>query len=157
MKLKPVDFVESHDKGRLFGFQQVDGLDGLRFEAVHDIDDEDSDIAQRRAPGAEIAERFVAGSVDDEQTGDLQRQVVEFGHHFGLFFDGVDGDVGGADLLGDSTGLAVLDVGPSQFVQNLRLARVDVAQDANHRRPQHLDAAILLRLLLPFLFAQKIQ
>jgi hypothetical protein len=48
-----------------------------------------------------------------------------------LLLDDRDGDVGGADLLRDAARLPVLDSSAPQLVQDLRLARVDVAKDAD--------------------------
>ena len=39
--------VESDHEGRLAFLEQVDGLDGLRLEAVHDVDHQDGDITER--------------------------------------------------------------------------------------------------------------
>ena len=38
--------VESDQEGRLSFLENVDGFDGLRFQAVHNIDDQDGDIAK---------------------------------------------------------------------------------------------------------------
>ena len=64
-----VDFVESYDERNLLLLEHVDGLDGLGFEAVHDVDDEDGDVAERRTPVAEVRERLVARGVDDQKPG----------------------------------------------------------------------------------------
>lgn len=154
-EITPVNFVESDHKRCLFGLQQIDGLDRLRFKPVHNIDDEDSDITQRRASGTQITERLVAGGIDDEQTWNFQRHVVESGHHSSLFADGFDRNVSGSDLLRDSAGFAILDVRPPQFIQNFCFASVDVTQNADNRRSQHIRAAILFRFPLPFLCKRK--
>ena len=64
-----VDFVESYDERNLLLLEHVDGLDGLGFEAVHDVDDEDGDVAERRTSVAEVRERLVARGVDDQKSG----------------------------------------------------------------------------------------
>ena len=46
-------------------------------------------------------------------------------------------DVIGADVLGDSAGLAGHDVGLADVVEQRGLAVVDVAHDGDHRRPRH--------------------
>ena len=66
-----VDFVESDDVGNFLLLEHVDGLDGLGFETVHDVDDEDGDVAQRGAAVAKVRERLVAGRVDDQKSGKL--------------------------------------------------------------------------------------
>ena len=52
--------VQGHHKGRLLGPQHVDALDGLLFQAVHEVDDEDGDVAERGPAVAEVGEGFVA-------------------------------------------------------------------------------------------------
>ena len=49
--------------------------------------------------------------------------------HFALLTDDVDGNVGGADLLRDASGLAVLNIGSPELVENLGLSGVDVTCD----------------------------
>ena len=46
--------------------------------------------------------------------------------HLALFADDIDGNVGGADLLRDTSGLAVLNIGAPELVQNLGLSGIDV-------------------------------
>lgn len=48
------DLVQSHDEGTLLLLQQVDGLDGLRLQAVHDVHHQDGDVAQRAASVPQI-------------------------------------------------------------------------------------------------------
>jgi hypothetical protein len=42
---------------------------------VHDVDDEDGDVAQRRAAGPKIAEALVARGVDHQQARDAHLEV----------------------------------------------------------------------------------
>ena len=46
----------------------------------------------------------------------------------------LDGDLVGADVLGDAAGLALADVGLTDGVQQSGLAVVDVTHDGDHRR-----------------------
>ena len=46
-----------------------------------------------------------------------------------MLTDDVDGNVGGADLLRDASGLAVLNIGSPELVENLGLSGVDVTCD----------------------------
>lgn len=64
--VQAVDLVERDDEGRLAVAEEADRLEGLRLEAVHDVDHEDGNVAQRRATLAQIGERLVTGRVDDE-------------------------------------------------------------------------------------------
>ena len=51
-----VDLVERDDEGGLSHAKHVEGLEGLRFETVHDVDDEDGEIAERRTARSEVGE-----------------------------------------------------------------------------------------------------
>jgi len=50
--------------------------------------------------------------------------------------EGLAGDVGRPDLLSDPTRLVVLNIGSSDVVQYLRLACIDVTQNAANRGPE---------------------
>ena len=43
--IQTIYFVERNDEGTLSRFEQVDTLNRLLFETVHDVDDEDGDVA----------------------------------------------------------------------------------------------------------------
>ena len=60
-----------------FFLEQVDRLDGLWFESMHDVYDQDGDITEGRAARTQIAERLVARSVYDEQPRNLQLLLLE--------------------------------------------------------------------------------
>lgn len=68
-----------------------------------------------------------------------------------LFLNILNGHVGSADLLGDTTRLAVLHVGAPEFVQDLRLARVDVAQHAHHGSAERIVTFVCLVFFTTFL------
>lgn len=51
------DLVEGHDEGALLLLQQVDGLERLRLQAVHDVHHQDGDVAQRAASVPQVTER----------------------------------------------------------------------------------------------------
>lgn len=51
--------VEGDDEGGLPLFEQVDGLDGLRLEPVHEVHHQDGNVAQAAAAGAQVGERLV--------------------------------------------------------------------------------------------------
>ena len=44
--VEPVNLVEGNDEGRLLLDEQVDGLEGLGFESVHNVHHQDGDITQ---------------------------------------------------------------------------------------------------------------
>ena len=122
-----VDLVD-RDHDRHFGRARVvDGLDGLRHDAVVGGDDEHGDVGGLRAAGAHGGERLVAGRVDERDEASVLLGLV------------------GADVLRDAAGLARNDVGLADAVEQQRLAVVDVAHDGDDRRP---DAQRVLVLLL---------
>lgn len=57
----------TYHEGGLLALQEVDGLDGLGFEPVHNVDHEDGDIAQRRSASTQVGERLVPRCVNDEE------------------------------------------------------------------------------------------
>ena len=44
--VEPVDLVDRHDEGSLLLDEEVDALEGLGLEPVHDVHHEDGDVAQ---------------------------------------------------------------------------------------------------------------
>ena len=79
--------------------------------------------------------------------------------HLGLVPDGVFGDEGGSDLLGDAPGLPVLDMGATNLVQDLRLAGVDVPEDTHHGGAEEIDGAFFfvpLTTILPWPMEEEI-
>ena len=111
-----IHLVDGDDDGNFGGLGVVDGLDGLRLDAVLRRDDENGDIRDHRAAGAHGGERLVARGIEE---GD------------GLAFDL---HLIGADVLGDAARLAGGDVGIADIVEKARLAVVDVTHDDDDRR-----------------------
>ena len=94
----------------------VDGLDGLRHDAVVGGHHEHDDVGDLGAAGAHGGEGLMARGVDK---GDLAVADV---HHRR------------ADVLGDAAGLAGHHAGVTDGVEQRRLAVVDMAHDGDHRR-----------------------
>ena len=71
---KAPHLVKGHDEGRLLLLEQVDGLDGLGLQAVHDVHHQDGDVAQAAASAPQVGEglvtcvqaEFAYGSSDEE-------------------------------------------------------------------------------------------
>ena len=95
----------------------VDGLDGLRHDAVVGGHDDDDDVGHLGAACTHGGERFVTRGVEE---GDVA-SVGEL-------------DVVRADVLGDAAGLACDDVGLADVVKERGLAVVDVAHDGHDGR-----------------------
>lgn len=72
-----VDFVERDHERNLLLLEHVDRLDGLRLEAVHDVDDQDGDVAEGRSTVSKVREGFVAGRVDDQKAWKLDSLLFE--------------------------------------------------------------------------------
>ena len=111
-----VDLVDGHHDRHVCGLGVVDGLDGLRHDAVVGGDDQDDDVGHLGTAGAHGREGFVAGRVDE---GDLTI---------------ADAHDRGADVLRDAAGLALGDAGVADGVEQRRLAVVDVAHDGDDGR-----------------------
>lgn len=59
-------FVQRNNKRRLAITEQTQRLQGLGFEAVHDINNKDCDVAQGAATRTQIRERLVSGGIDNQ-------------------------------------------------------------------------------------------
>jgi hypothetical protein len=103
---------------------------------VHDVDDQNGDVAERRTARPQVGERLVPGGVDDEETGHLKLELAVGVNHGRLLLDGLDREVGGTNLLSDTTGLALLDVGLANLVEQLGLAGIDVPKNTANGRAQ---------------------
>ena len=64
-----VDFVEGDDEGDFLLLQHVERFDGLRLETMHDVDDEDGDVAETRTAIAQVGERLVTGCINNQKAG----------------------------------------------------------------------------------------
>lgn len=69
----------------------------------------------------------------------------------GLFLNILDRHVGSTDLLCDAARLSVLHIGPTELVQDLRLAGVHVTQYADDGRTQRVVCFVRLILFATFL------
>ena len=111
-----VDLVDGDDDRHAGGLGVVDGLDGLRHDAVVGGDDEHDDVGGVGAAGTHGGERLVARGVDE---GDLLAVVRDHGR---------------TDVLRDAAGLGRRDAGLTDGVEQRRLAVVDVTHDGDDRR-----------------------
>ena len=116
IRARLVDLVDGHHDGHLGRLRVVDGLDGLRHDAVVGGHHQHDNVGDLGAAGAHGRERLVARRVDER---DLL--AVDLHHRR-------------ADMLGDAAGLAGHDARVADGVQKRRLAVVDVAHDGDHGR-----------------------
>ncbi len=61
-----VDFIDGDDDGDGGGLGVIDGLEGLRHDAVVRGDDDDNDVSNLCAAGSHAGEGFVAGGVEED-------------------------------------------------------------------------------------------
>ena len=98
----------------------LDGLDGLRHDA----------IVRRHHQNDDVRDLGAAGPHGRE--GGVPRGIQEGDHAPACL------DVIGADVLGDATGLARRHLGAADVIQEGGLAVVDVTHDGDHGRAGHL-------------------
>lgn len=72
----------------------------------------------------------MARGVDDQQSWNVDWYFIEGFAFLYLFDELFRREEGGTDLLGDAAGLALLDVGVADLVEQRGFAGVDVAEDA---------------------------
>lgn len=92
-----------------------------------EIDDQNCDITQTRSPRSEVAKALMPGSIDDQKSGKVYVNRKELFAFSNLLFEFFLGEESSSDLLGYSSCLSLLDVGPSDFVEESSLASIDVA------------------------------
>ena len=111
-----IHLVDGDDQRRARGVGMVDGLDGLRHDAVVGRHHQHHNVGHVGSPGAHGAESGVARGVEE---GDAlavgQMHLI------------------GADVLGDAAVFAPGDVGGSERVEQAGLAVVHVTHDSDHR------------------------
>eukprot|EP00959_Pyramimonas_sp_CCMP1952_P372577 7802270-Pyramimonas_sp.AAC.1 len=71
--VEAIHFVERDDEGRLAHAQQVEGLERLLLQPVHDVHHQDGHVAQAGPAAAQVGEALVTGGVDHQQPGNLLR------------------------------------------------------------------------------------
>ncbi len=133
IRTRAVDLVDRHDDGHLRRLGVFDRLDGLRHHAVIGGDDQHHDI------GGGGTARAHGGK------GLMARRIQE-----GDGLAGGQGDLIGADMLGDATSLASRHIRMAQRVQQAGLAVIDMAHDGDDRRAR-------LQLGIRVLFALQAQ
>mmetsp|Transcript_39728 Transcript_39728/g.105176 ORF Transcript_39728/g.105176 Transcript_39728/m.105176 type:complete len:521 (-) Transcript_39728:1181-2743(-) len=150
--MHPVHLVQRNDEGAPALLQQLQGFHGLGLQSVHDVNDQNRDVAQGGASVAKVGEGFVSRCIDDEQTRNLNVEI--FFDFRGLLSQSQIWEKRGTDLLRDATCFSVLNVRTTNFVQQLRLSRVDVTHDAYNGRTiaKEIVRTVRITALLLFLF-----
>src|SRR5690242_3318714 len=127
-----VDLVDRHDDGHARRLRVVQRLGGLRLHAIVGRDHQDHQVGGLGPAGSHGRERLVTRGVDE---GDLALVAVDLG-----------GYLVRADVLGDPAGLAGLQVGVPDRIEQLGLAVVDMTHDGDHRRAGHQVGFVALVL-----------
>lgn len=91
----------------------------------HDIDDENSNVTKGRTTSSKIRERFVTRGIDDEETGKLVFCEISISENASLLLDSVHREVGGSDLLSDSSCFSFLNVRLTNLPALFNQSRVD--------------------------------
>lgn len=73
----PVNFIEGYNKRSFFGLEKINGLNGLGFQPVHDVHNEDGDITKGRASVSQVAETLVAWSINNQQSRNFQLKLCK--------------------------------------------------------------------------------
>lgn len=69
----------------------------------------------------------MARGINDQETGDLELKLIVLVNDGRLRFDGLNREVCSTNLLGNTSSLALLNVGLSNLVKKLRLSGIDVS------------------------------
>src|SRR2546425_8968949 len=124
-----VDLVRGDDERGLVPPQDVQALDRLRTESLVDVDDEDREVGEGTAAGAQGREGHVARGIDEEEAGDTERSPLdEVPAHLE---DCRKRDFCRADVLRDPAGLAAGHASAANPIEEGRLAMVHVPQDGH--------------------------
>jgi len=147
--IESIDLVQSDTEWGLLLFEEFDGLEGLLLETVHDVDDEDGQIAEGRTSGSEVGERLVTGGVDNKEAGKFEFDVFTGANAIAVLLQVLGREVGRSDLLGNSTSFASLHIRVPQLVKNLGFSSIDVPKNTNDRASQLLRFSFSIGTLCP--------
>ena len=128
-----VDLVDGHDDGNVGGLGVVDGLEGLRHDAVVGGDHDDDDVGDLGAAGSHAGKGFVARRIEEDDLAAGGRRAFLGELH-----------LVSADVLGDAAGFACRHVGFANGVEQRGLAVIDVAHDGDDGRARNFELAGVL-------------
>ena len=131
--LDGIDLVQRDDEGGLVLPEDADRLDGLGHQPLPDVDHENGQIGEGTTPRTERDEGLVSGRVDEEQSRHVE--LLGADQLPAHLVDVVDRNLRGSDVLGDGPGLPGLDRGPSDAVQKLGLAVIDMTENTDYGLP----------------------
>ena len=70
--VEAIDLVQRNAEGRVLLPQQLNRLERLLLQSVHDVYDQDGHVTKTAAATAQVGERLVTRSVDNQESRDLQ-------------------------------------------------------------------------------------
>ena len=106
-----IDLVQGNDKGTLLLPQELDRLECLLLKTVHQINNQDSNVAKTRATRSQIGKTLVARRINHQEAWQLQLNVESLLDLLDMALDVGAWKVGCTDLLRDSAGFTSLHVG----------------------------------------------
>jgi len=139
--VESIDFVEGDAERCLLLFEELNRLKSLLFQPVHNIDHKHGQVTEGRTSGSQVGERLVTGSVDHEEAGHIEFDILAATHAVDVLLEVLLGEVGRSDLLGNSTSFAALHIRVPQLVEDLGFSRVDVTQNTDDGATQFLGLA----------------
>ncbi|KAI6776081.1 hypothetical protein HG530_000026 [Fusarium avenaceum] len=149
--VQTIDLVEGDNEGSFAVSQHLHGLEGLGFETVHDIDDQNGNVTERGSTRSEVREGLVTRGIDNEKTRNLEVELAIGVDNRRLLSNGLNREVCGTDLLCNTTSFAFLDVGLSDLVQKLGLSGIDVTENTANRGSQVVRGSSSQSSLVGFL------
>jgi hypothetical protein len=78
----------------------------------------------------------VTRGIDNQKTGDLELELAVLVDNLCLGAQSIDGEVSGTDLLGNTTGFTLLDIGLADLVKQLSLTSIDVTKNTANGRTE---------------------
>lgn len=75
MSIIPIYFIKGYNEWTFFLLQQINRFDSLLFQPVHNIHDQNGNIAKGRTSIPKIREGLVTGGVDDKQSWDFKIHI----------------------------------------------------------------------------------
>mmetsp|Transcript_18769 Transcript_18769/g.54005 ORF Transcript_18769/g.54005 Transcript_18769/m.54005 type:complete len:744 (-) Transcript_18769:425-2656(-) len=121
-----IDLVKRHDERSAPGTEHSETFNGLLFQTVHEIHNEDGNITEGRTTRTKVCEGLVTRRIDDEHTGDIDVELLRLVQSGRLRLQRLLLKEGGTNLLRNTTGLTALNVRLTDLIEQLGLAGIDM-------------------------------
>mmetsp|Transcript_2637 Transcript_2637/g.4257 ORF Transcript_2637/g.4257 Transcript_2637/m.4257 type:complete len:582 (-) Transcript_2637:615-2360(-) len=136
-----VNLIQCHNERHSTFFQHGQTLNSLLFQTVHEINDKNGNITQRRSTISKVRERLVTWCIDDKHTRHINVEFLRDIELGSLRFERLLFKVRGTNLLRNSSSLTLLHIGFSNLVQQRRLSGIDVTHNDHDRTTQVVTGA----------------